>query len=294
FKSLSEVEAREQQVSIAEEAGRGLAQYGDFTASVDVSQLVSPLPGYRETDVYFDQFQSVLKGSRDLAEAQPFLPKVPTLRQSTQRHFYLHLDDKEFQRRIGDPELQHFIQLVEREREFGMTLVDSRRSGRIRTVAIHGDTKLDNFLFSTRSGQAKALVDLDTIMPNTWLADWGDMSRSLTNVAGEKERDLARVQVDMEIYEALVRGFLLTAEEVTKDEVALMVASVELITLELGVRFLADYLRGDSYFVLGPTDAPDLNKVRAMAQLTLFERLRDRAGDAQACVDRYLAERRVQ
>ena len=88
-------------------------------------------------------------------------------------------------------------------------------SGRIRRLAIHGDTKLDNFLFSTRTGRVKALVDLDTIMPHTWLADWGDMVRSLVNVAGEKERDLSRVRVDMDVYRAVARGFLATAREVT-------------------------------------------------------------------------------
>ena len=64
-----------------------------------------------------------------------------------------------------------------------------------------------------------------------------------------------------------------------------MVDAVELIALELGVRYLADYLRGDSYFKLTTTDPPDLNKRRAMAQLTLFERLRSNADRARQCID---------
>ena len=154
-------------------------------------------------------------------------------------------------------------------------------SGRIRRLAIHGDTKLDNFLFSTRTGRVKALVDLDTIMPHTWLADWGDMVRSLVNVAGEKERDLSRVQVDMDVYRAVARGFLSTARRVTPAEVGLMADAPQIIALELGLRFLLDYLRGDSYFKLGPADPPDLNGVRAMAQLSLFRRLRERADEAR-------------
>jgi N-acetylhexosamine 1-kinase len=150
-------------------------------------------------------------------------------------------------------------------------------SGQIRTVAIHGDTKLDNFLFSTRNGFAKALVDLDTIMPHSWLADWGDMVRSLSNLAGEKEANLSKVQVDTEIFDALARGFLTAARKVTQAEIDLMVDAVKILALELGIRFLADYLRGDSYFGLGPTDLPDLNKRRAMVQLTLFERLQKKA-----------------
>ena len=64
-----------------------------------------------------------------------------------------------------------------------------------------------------------------------------------------------------------------------------MVDAIEIIALELGIRFLADYLRGDSYFKLGPADPPDLNKVRAMVQLSLFERLREKADEARNCIE---------
>jgi N-acetylhexosamine 1-kinase len=192
-------------------------------------------------------------------------------------HFIVHLPPAEQRRRGEDPELQPYIELARSHEQHGVTLLREMEAGRIRTVAIHGDTKLDNFLFCAGTGRVKSLVDLDTIMPHTWLADWGDTVRSLVNVAGEKERDLARVDVDMEIYQALARGFLSTARRITRAEVALMADAVEIISLELGVRFLADYLRGDSYFKLSPIDPPDLNKFRAMVQLKLFQRLLDNA-----------------
>jgi hypothetical protein len=129
-------------------------------------------------------------------------------------------------------------------------------------------------------------------MPHTWLADWGDMVRSLVNVAGEKERDLSRVQVDMDVYRAVARGFLSTAREVTPAEVELMADAPQIIALELGLRFLTDYLRGDSYFRLGQADPPDLNRVRAMAQLTLFRRLRERADDVRGFIEALPSEHR--
>ncbi len=288
FKSLSEVADRCRQLELAEEAGRGLAMYGDLTAEMDIKGLVSPLPGYRDTRVYYDQFASILKGNRTLEEARPHLPKDGIVRESTQQHFVLQLSEEEYRRRREDSRLERFIRLAREEEEFGMTLLRAMASGRIRTVAIHGDTKLENFLFSARTGQAISLVDLDTIMPHTWLADWGDMVRSLSNVAGEKETDLSKVRVDMEIYQAVSRGFLSTARAVTPAEVALMVEAVEIIALELGVRFLTDYLRGDSYFKLSPADPPDLNKTRALAQLTLFENLRRNAGSARRCIEALL------
>jgi len=284
YKSLGEIPSREEQLQIAQEAGRGLAIYGDLTSDMDTSGLVSPLPGYRDTRIYFDQLHSVLAGNRTLAQATPLLPQDPAVRQSTEQHFLVHLSAEEHRRRVEDPDLHHYIQLARSEERFGMTLLREMDEGKIRKVAIHGDTKLDNFLFDSRTAKVKALVDLDTIMPHTWLVDWGDMVRSLVNVAGEKERNLGRVVVDMDVYEAIVRGFLSTARKVTGAEVVLMAAAVEIIALELGLRFMTDYLRGDSYFKLSPTDPPDLNKARGMVQLTLFERLRDNAAAVRQCI----------
>ncbi len=284
YKSLSEISDPARRLFLAEEAGKGLALYGDFTSAMDTGGLENPLPGYRNTRNYYSQLKSVLAGSRTPEEAADFLPADPILRQSTELHFRLHISEKEFQRRSQDPQLLPFIRLSLEQEKFGLTLLEAMESGRIRTVAIHGDTKLDNFLFSRRTGQVKALVDLDTIMPHTWLADWGDMVRSLSNVAGEKEADLERIQVDMDIYRALARGFLSTAREVTAEEISLMADAVEIIALELGIRFLSDYLRGDSYFKLGPADPPELNRIRAMVQLTLFQRLRAKRDQILPCL----------
>ncbi len=285
FKSLSEIADPAERLSVASEAGRGLALFGDMTADMDVSGLANPLPGYRNTRVYFDQLHSVLRGNRTLEEVGDALPADPEVRASTERHFLLHIPDAEYRKRTQDPVIRPFIDLALAQETLGLTLSTAMASGRIRTVAIHGDTKLDNFLFSSRTGKVKALIDLDTIMPHTWLSDWGDMVRSLSNVAGEKETNLDRVQVDVDIFRAVAEGFLGAAGAVTEEEVGLMVDAVRILALELGVRFLSDYLRGDSYFRLGPADPPDLNKTRAMAQLTLFQRITDRAGELQGIID---------
>ena len=286
FKSLSDVGSRSQQLEVAAEAGRGLALYADLTAGVQVAGLENPLPGYRETRLYYRQFHSVMAGNRTLEEASDLLPDDQLLRGSTEIHFLVHLPPQEYERRRELDEVQRAIGLVLENEGFATSLLDAMDEGRIRRIAIHGDTKLDNFLFSNRTGRAKALIDLDTIMPHTWLADWGDMVRSLANIAGEKERNLDRVQVDQEVFEAIAAGFLGTARSVQPGEIDLMVDAVQIISLELGLRFLTDYIRGDSYFVLGQTDPPDLNKVRGLSQLTLFERLRERDRDLRGAIRR--------
>ncbi len=290
FKSLSEILDLKERLRVAEEAGSGLALYGSLTSGMDTSHLASPLPGYRDTRLYYSQLHSVLAGCRSIEQTQKYLPVDPVVRQSTESHFLVHVPPEEYQRRMEDSEVKRFIALAIGQEPYAMTLLEEMDAGRIRRVAIHGDTKLDNFLFSTHTGRVKALVDLDTIMPHTWLVDWGDMVRSLVNVAGEKEEDLSKVRVDMEIFRAVARGFLRSARGLPPREIGLMVDGVQIIALELGIRFLADHLRGDSYFKLGPADPPDLNRTRAMVQLTLFEKLREKADECRSSIESMVAE----
>ncbi len=287
YKSLGEVPGGQQRLRVAAEAGRGLALFSDLTADMDVSRLESPLPGYRDSRLYYRQLHSVLAGHRSAEEASELLPAEPALRESTTMHFLQHLSREEFERRRCLPDVEDVLKLALDHEGFSNTLLGSIESGRIRRVAIHGDTKLDNFLFSLQSGRVKALIDLDTIMPQTWLSDWGDMVRSLSNVAGEKEPDPDRIQVDVEVFEAVCRGFLQTAATILEAEVALMVDAVRVLALELGVRFLTDYLRGDTYFRLGRTDRPDLNRIRAVGQLTLFRRISEEAEVLKRCIERW-------
>lgn len=288
YKSLSELPAN-RRLHFAEEAGRGLARYLRFTAEVPTTGLASPLPGYRDTALYHNQLLSVLAGSRTVEDADPFLPTDPAVRHSTADHFRIHLDPAGYAHRMREPELQPFIALARECRDYALTLQRELAGGSIRECAIHGDTKLENFLFCNRTDRAKALVDLDTIMPHTWLSDWGDMVRSLVNVAGERETDPDKIRVDMAIYESLARGFMRTFGRIDPTERDLMVDSVQIIALELGIRFLSDYLRGDSYFLIGPDDPPELNRTRAMVQLTLFQRLKAVESEARRLIERYAA-----
>lgn len=284
YKSLSELPSRAEQLRVAYEMGRGLAIYSDLTSSIDPSGVEGSLPGYRDTGLYYRQFHSVMDGNRSMGDAATYLPDDPILRTSTGPHFLVAISESEAESRKNDPELRPYIELVQEQEPFAMALWTAIAQGRIRETLIHGDTKIENFLFDTETGNVKALVDLDTIMSFTWLADWGDMLRSLVNVAGEKETNLSKVTVDTDVYRAVTEGFLATATEVTGQEVSMMVSSVQAIALELGLRFLTDYLKGDTYFQLGEDDPKDLNRTRAMVQLTLYRRLVEFGPEAEAIV----------
>lgn len=274
YKSLREIPDREDRLRLASEVGRGLALNADLTSGMETSALRTSLPGYRDTAGYFAQFRAVLDGCRTVSATARYLPADDEVRSATEPLYRIKTDDPEVLARRSEPDLAKWVALVRESEPIGMVLQHAVASGRVRRMAIHGDTKVENFLFDRETGRVRSLVDLDTIMPFTWLADWGDMVRSLCNVAGEKEYDLDRVDVDRDVYAAVRGGFLGTVREATEAEKRLMPEAVEAIALELGVRFLTDYFRGDDYFQLTPADPRDLNRQRGLVQLTLFQRLR--------------------
>jgi hypothetical protein len=113
----------------------------------------------------------------------------------------------------------------------------------------HNDTKFNNVMLDDATGEGICVVDLDTVMPGLALYDFGDMVRTATSPAKEDERDLSKVTMQFPMFEALARGYLAEAGEfLTPAEKGLLTFSGKLITFEIGIRFLADYLAGDTYF----------------------------------------------
>lgn len=113
----------------------------------------------------------------------------------------------------------------------------------------HNDTKFNNVMLDDASGEGICVIDLDTVMPGLALYDFGDMVRTTTSPAMEDERDLSKVTMQFPMFEALVRGYLSAAGGfLTKAEKDLLAFAGKLITFEIGIRFLTDYLAGDTYF----------------------------------------------
>lgn len=115
--------------------------------------------------------------------------------------------------------------------------------------ATHNDCKLNNVLLDDATGEGVCVIDLDTVMPGLALYDFGDMVRTTTSPAREDERDLSKVGMQFPMFEALARGYLETAGEfLIPAEKRLLPFAGKLITFEIGIRFLTDYLAGDVYF----------------------------------------------
>ncbi len=128
-------------------------------------------------------------------------------------------------------------------------IVDGIHDGSIPERITHNDTKLNNVMIDDKTQEGICVIDLDTVMPGSALYDFGDLVRTSTSPALEDEQDLSKVFMRQTMFEALVRGYLSAAGEfLTARELELLPFSGKLITLEIGIRFLTDYLQGDTYF----------------------------------------------
>ena len=128
-------------------------------------------------------------------------------------------------------------------------VIDGLANGTILSRVTHNDTKINNYLFEENGNKAICLIDLDTVMPGSLLYDVGDALRLGGSTAAEDETDLSKVHFREEAFQAFVKGYLSEMrDELTEREYELLPFSVRLITYEQGVRFLTDYLNGDTYY----------------------------------------------
>lgn len=147
----------------------------------------------------------------------------------------------------------------------------------------HNDTKINNILLDKTTQQVKCVIDLDTVMPGTALYDIGDAVRSGASTVAEDELDLSKVKLNLDLVEAFLNGYLeIMAGELTEQEIKNIPNAIQIITLELAIRFLDDYLNGDQYFIIKDTTRPQLNLERARNQIALardIELKKDRIND---------------
>jgi Ser/Thr protein kinase RdoA (MazF antagonist) len=131
----------------------------------------------------------------------------------------------------------------------------------------HNDTKFNNVMLDDATGEGICVIDLDTVMPGLALYDFGDMVRTTTSPTQEDERDLSKITMQFPMFEALVRGYLASASGfLTKEERQYLAFSGKLITFEIGLRFLTDYLSGDTYFKVH-RDGHNLDRCRTQFKL---------------------------
>ena len=151
----------------------------------------------------------------------------------------------------------------------------------------HNDTKLSNILFDKDTNKAVCLIDLDTVMPGSIVYDFGEGLRTGITTANEDEQDLSKVYVDIDRFEAYTKGFLSEVKNVlTKEELELLPLGVWMMTYENGIRFLADYLNGDTYFATDK-NIQNHNLVRTKVQLEILKQLEEKEEEMKGVIKKY-------
>ena len=226
-------------------------EFANLLAEFDASGLYEVIPDFHNTEKRFRDFEASLKADKfDRAK----------------------LVKKE-------------IDFVLSRKDYCGKIVSLLRSGKMPTKVTHNDTKLNNVMLDSKTGKPVAVIDLDTIMPGSICYDFGDSIRFGCNPAAEDEKDLSKVNFDLNLFREYAKGYLSSlgngATQVEKDNLAF---GAILMTYECGMRFLADYLDGDIYF---RTHREGHNLDRARTQFKLIEDMEKLLPKMQEIVAQY-------
>jgi hypothetical protein len=172
--------------------------------------------------------------------------------------------------RAIDADVAGRAMLAKREIEFALaqqSIVSVLLDANLPERVTHNDTKFNNVMLDDATGEGICVVDLDTVMPGLVLYDFGDMVRTTTSPAAEDEQDLSKVGMQFPMFEALLGGYLSSVGGMlSKAEKQYLAFSGKLITFEMGIRFLADYLAGDTYYKVG-REGHNLDRCRTQFKL---------------------------
>ena len=166
-------------------------------------------------------------------------------------------------------------------------IMDGIATGKFPLRVTHNDTKLNNVMLDDKTGEGVCVIDLDTVMPGSVLYDFGDAIRFGASNAAEDEADLDKVYIRPDLFEAFTTGFIdglggaLSAEELRA-----LPMGAWMMTFEVGIRFLGDYLNGDVYF---RTHYPEHNLVRARNQFKLVADIEAKMDELLKIVEVYIA-----
>ena len=229
-------------------SGEAFGEFQNYLAEFDASELKETIKDFHNTPKRFRDFKKAL--------------------------------DEDVCGRAKDCE-KEIAFVLERENTLGK-VVAGLQDGSIPLRVTHNDTKLNNILMDAKTGKAKAVIDLDTIMPGSMLYDFGDSIRFGASTAAEDEKDLSRVHFDIELFKAYAEGYCgAVKNSITKREAELLPYGAYLMTIECGMRFLADYLSGDTYFA---TKYEGHNLVRCRTQFALAKEMEEQMSQMNAII----------
>lgn len=229
----------------ARRVGQVLARFHRLAADLEEEALRDPLPGFHNLPGYLHDYDRVVRGGR-----------IP-----------------------GGEESALCLATIDRYRPQATTLEDARQAGILVLQPIHGDPKIDNFLFG-QQGEVLGLLDLDTVAMGLVHHDLGDCLRSCCNQMGETGTGVRSITFDLPLCRALLDGYFSGPNQVlTRKQREYVFAGVLLISFELGLRFFTDHLQGNRYFKVRREDE---NLLRAVGQFRLANDIAEKEEDIRA------------
>ncbi|MEO9570244.1 MAG: phosphotransferase [Polaribacter sp.] len=219
---------------IAYEGGKLLGQFLNLTSDFDSRKLVDVIPNFHDMSFRYRQYASSLQSAS----------KIRLLKATEYTKIVAGLKEE-----------MHILQQL-------------KEAGEIPVRVTHNDTKISNSLFN-KENKSVCMIDTDTIMPGIIHYDFGDAIRTICNAAAEDEKDLTKVEFNIDYYEAYKKGFLeQTKDSLSEIELKYLPLAVKTMIFIMGLRFLTDYLNNDIYY---KTDYPEHNLDRAKNQFKLIE-----------------------
>ncbi len=225
-------------------------------------QAAETAEDFRQSAIAFGTFQKQLAQfpAATLHEA------IPNFHNTVDRYRQFHeaLKQDAMNRAKGcRAEIQFYL---DREGEAGC-IADKLASGELPLRVTHNDTKLNNVMLDYETRQALCIIDLDTIMPGSALYDYGDSIRFGAATAAEDEQNLSKMTMSLDLFRTYTEGFLSACgDSLTDLEMEMLPIGAKIMTLECGLRFLTDYLNGDTYFHTA-REGQNLDRTRTQMKL---------------------------
>lgn len=233
------------------EAGRAFGEFINILSNFDTSALYETIPDFHNTPKRLDAFKQAVS-----------LNKAGRL-----------------------CKVQKEVEFILARQSDASVLTDLSAAGLLPLRVTHNDTKINNILFDEKTNEGICVIDLDTVMTGLSLYDFGDCIRSGANKTAEDDPNTDNVGIDLALYEAFTSGFLSSAgQALTETEKEYLPFSAKLLTLECGMRFLTDYLNGDTYF---RTAYPEHNLDRCRNQLKLVEDIESKMDTLKEINEKY-------
>ena len=251
---------------------QGFWRISEFVPNTETFNSCEDLDKLRSAGKAFGEFQTMLSDF----DATSLYETIPNFHNTRSRIavFMRHVNEDHCGR---VEEVTAEIEKIKSFRAMAVRLNEYIDSQELPLRVTHNDTKINNVLFDKTTGEAKTVIDLDTVMPGLVAHDFGDAVRFAANTAAEDEPDLSKVSLDIDRFRAFAEGFIPEiSSSLTPMEIKTMALGAFTMTVELAVRFLDDYISGDQYF---KTLYRGHNLVRARCQLRLAEDMLEHMGE---------------